>query len=288
MAKILITGGKGQLGRAIVEAGMVYPGHTIRAVDLEDLDITNGTAVMDFIGGEQPDFVINCAAYTAVDKAEEEVEKATAINETGVKNLALAVAKHNARMIHVSTDYVFDGQGCKPYPVGHYTAPLSVYGQTKLAGEVAAIYDAPGTIIIRTSWLYHHGGKNFVNTIIKHATVKKQLQVVCDQTGSPTRASDLAEAILKVINSPVKEKASKIYHFANSGVASWYDFAKAIVTILNIPCTIHPIPTSQLKQAAPRPAYSVMDCSLIQQHYGISIPWWQDALRDYLTQQFNK
>jgi len=285
--KIAVTGANGQLGKSIEKRKDSIIAEWI-FTDIDGLDITNKQNLAHFFSKNKPDILINCAAYTAVDKAEDEIEKATLINTLAPSYLAELCKQNNCHFIHVSTDYVFDGQGCKPYPVGHYTAPLSVYGQTKLAGEVAAIYDAPGTIIIRTSWLYHHGGKNFVNTIIKHATVKKQLQVVCDQTGSPTRASDLAEAILKVINSPVKEKASKIYHFANSGVASWYDFAKAIVTILNIPCTIHPIPTSQLKQAAPRPAYSVMDCSLIQQHYGISIPWWQDALRDYLTQQFNK
>jgi len=286
MTHILITGSNGQLGRALQEAAQKeHPSMRLTCMDMDTLDITRGESVSRVFHADPPDFVINCAAYTAVDKAESEPDTARAINAAGVKHLALAATRHNARMIHISTDYVFDGKGCLPYPTEHPTSPLSVYGQSKLEGEVEALYHAPGVVIVRTSWLYHKGGNNFVNTIIRHATVKKSLQVVNDQCGSPTRASDLAGALLRIIDNPPPKTLSTIYHFSNSGTATWYDFACAIVKQAGIQCAIEPIPTASLNLPAPRPAYSVLDCSAIRKDYSFSIPWWQDALDEYLNHQ---
>ncbi len=285
MAKIIITGNRGQLGRALEDAFLGRPEHNITGVDIDELNITDATSVEDFFSSSHPDFIINCAAYTAVDKAEEESEKAFSINGHGVKNLAVAASAAGSRLIHISTDYVFDGHGCTPYKEDHPANPLSVYGQSKLEGEVAALYHAPGTIIIRTSWLYYFGGKNFVNTIVERATIKKHLQVVSDQVGAPTYAGDLAAAIVKIVEKPINDGRPNIYHYSNSGAASWYDFARAITTILNIECAVDPIPTSSLNQPAPRPSYSLMDCNLIRREYDVIQPWWIDSLRNYLNNQ---
>ncbi len=282
MAHILITGSKGQLGRALLEATEGDSDLRITATDTDELDICDAPSVEEAFARLKPDYVVNCAAYTAVDQAESEPDKAFAINATGVKNLAIASTRQSARMIHISTDYVFDGLGSAPYPADHPTSPLSVYGQSKLEGEIAALYHTPNVVIIRTSWLYHHGGKNFVNTILQHAAVKEELKVVCDQTGCPTNASDLAKAIVQLVGNPPPDNTAKVYHYANSGAASWYDFAQAIVKLAKIECAIHPILTSTLNLPAPRPAYSVLDTSAIRNDLEISIPWWLESLNGYL------
>jgi dTDP-4-dehydrorhamnose reductase len=288
MTNILITGGKGQLGRALCDLidAKQLPFQVV-AVDADELDITDQEAVNRFVASVNPSFVVNCAAYTAVDKAEEEPERAMAINGTAVGYLARAATTCGARLIHISTDYVFDGTGHKPYRTDHPAHPTSVYGQTKLEGEIAAMYHAPDAIVIRTSWLYYQGGKNFVNTIVQKAALGQPLKVVADQIGSPTYAGDLAKAIVRILQEPSPARSPRLYHYANSGTASWYDFASAIVDLLGLSCPIEPIATTALNLPAPRPHYSVLDCSDLAHEYGITIPWWHSSLTEYLHHHIN-
>lgn len=287
MATIIITGHRGQLGRAIFDTAEISGGHQLIGADVDQLDITDAKAVDAFLETHRADYLVNCAAYTAVDRAEEEPEKAYAINSLGVKNLAAACERHHIRLIHISTDYVFSGRGCTPYTPQHPTEPESVYGQSKLEGEIAALYHSTSAIIIRTSWLYYPGGKNFVNTIIERGTVKKHLQVVSDQIGTPTYAGDLALAILAVVDRGNRLPGQGIYHYTNSGVASWFDFARAIVDRTGIQCTVEPISTGALNQAAKRPSYSVMDCSDIREVFQVIQPYWVDSLNAYLNHPSN-
>ncbi|HRZ43260.1 MAG TPA: dTDP-4-dehydrorhamnose reductase [Bacteroidales bacterium] len=282
MARILITGSRGQLGRAILDLAHLHPSHTFTGVDIGDLDLCDEKGVALLLKAEKPDVVVNCAAYTAVDLAEDEPEKAWAINAEAVKTIASLSAETGFLLIHVSTDYVFSGLVPVPYHEEASTSPLSVYGQSKLEGEIAILYGCPAAYIIRTSWLYYPGGKNFVNTIIRHATQRKELKVVYDQTGSPTHAGDLAAAILTMINHPRKPDGVELYHYANHGVLSWYDFAKAITEEAGLETTIVPVLTASLNQKAIRPAYSVLNTAKIREVFGVEIPYWRDSLRKYL------
>lgn len=280
--KILVTGANGQLGKAlkkVLEARI--PGVT-DYVTREQLDITDRNAVKQILSSGNYTHLINTAAYTAVDKAEEEKGLCTAVNVEGVKNLALEADEAGVKIIHISTDYVFDGvRGC-PYSEADKPNPLSHYGATKRKGETSLIGLMPEAIIIRTGWLFSPFGKNFVKTILRKAKQQEPLRVISDQIGTPTSAFDLAEAIASVLCSP--KWIPGTYHFSNEGVASWYDFAVAVTEIAGVPTEITPIPTSDYVTPATRPLYSVLDKSLIKATYGLRIPYWRDSLREVISQ----
>ena len=239
----LITGSKGQLG---TELSKLLPDAI--CADIDVLDITDEIAVKNFVHDNNVDVIINCAAYTAVDKAETDIELATKINVDGPKNLA----KSGAKVIHISTDYVFDGTGHKPYNPDEKTNPVSVYGKTKRAGELAVLENADVAVVIRTAWLYSTYGNNFVKTMRRLGAEKDSLNVVADQIGTPTYAADLADAIVKILPQMTSEN-SGVYHFTNEGVCSWYDFASEIMELSNLKCVVNPIKSSQYPTPAARP-----------------------------------
>lgn len=273
---ILVTGSNGQLGSELRQLEKTVPQHTFYFTDVAELDITKADDSTAFCKSNDIDVIVNCAAYTAVDKAEDEPELAMLINATAVENLAKAAKANSAKLIHVSTDYVFDGTACSPYSTDHPTAPTSVYGETKLKGEQAAIAVWPETVIIRTSWLYSTFGNNFVKTMIRLGNERDSLSVVFDQVGSPTNAADLASAIITIINQDCK--VSGIFHFSNEGVCSWYDFAHSIMQKKGLDCELSPVDSSGFPTKATRPNYSVMDKARIKESYNISIPHWEEAL----------
>ncbi|HBF88667.1 MAG TPA: dTDP-4-dehydrorhamnose reductase [Bacteroidales bacterium] len=286
MAKILVTGAKGQLGNELFEISKKNKNHQFFYTDIDDLDILDKEMVKEFISGLKPNYLINCAAYTAVDKAEQEQELAEKVNFEAVKNISSVCKYQNVRLIHISTDYVFDGTSCVPYVENTKVNPISVYGKTKLKGEkaVLASSDSLEAIIIRTSWLYSSFGNNFVKTILKYGKERNELKVVFDQIGTPTYARDLAKAIIEIIDySENKNEFKKgIYNFSNEGVCSWYDFANEIVSFAKIDCIIKPIRTIEYPTAAIRPAYSVLDKSKIKSSFNIEIPYWKNSLKDCL------
>jgi len=268
---ILITGANGQLGR---ELSAMLPGAIL--TDKDDLDITNESVVKYWVDKNHIDTIVNCAAYTAVDKAEDDVKLATKINVDGPRNLA----KSGAKIIHISTDYVFDGKGHKPYQTYDKTNPLSVYGKTKLAGENEVLKWAKNAIIIRTAWLYSPYGNNFVKTM-RRLGAEKTISVVADQIGTPTYAYDLADAIVKILPQMTMQNRG-VYHFTNEGVCSWYDFAHEIMKLSNLKCEVIPIPSSAYPTRAKRPFYSVLDKTKIKNTFDIKTRHWSDALRDCL------
>lgn len=270
----LITGARGQLGTEIAK---LLPDAICADVDM--LDITDADAVLKFVHDNNVDVIINCAAYTAVDKAESDIEIATKINVDGPRNLA----KTGAKIIHISTDYVFDGRGHQPYKADDETNPLSVYGKTKRAGELAVLENADVAVIIRTAWLYSANGNNFVKTMRRLGAEKESINVVADQIGTPTFAGDLAAAIVQIIPQMTKEN-SGIYHFTNEGVCSWYDFATEIMEQSNLNCVVNPIKSSQYPTPAARPFYSVLDKDKIKQTFGIKINHWKRSLQTCLKQ----
>ena len=284
MSKILVTGAHGQLGNELKVLSNDAP-HLWSWVDLPELDITDAEAVQEKLEAGGYDFVINCAAYTAVDKAESEPALARAVNREGVTNLAAAAARTGACVIHISTDFVFDGKADQPIPVDAPTNPLSVYGETKQEGEQTLINSGADYYIVRTSWLYSSFGGNFVKTMLRLAGERDRLNVVKDQVGSPTYARDLAQALMLLVKKHHEGAlpAKKIYHYSNDGVASWYEFAKAIFEMANKEMTVTPIPTSDYPTPATRPAYSVMDTSAIQKDLGLTIPAWRDSLKACLS-----
>lgn len=277
MKNILVTGGKGQLGLCLKELSTNYKDFNFVFVDIENLDITNRGDISNFFRKNKFDFCINCAAYTAVDRAEDERERANLINNIGVGYLADACAKNSAILIHISTDFVFDGNNNLPYTELDITNPISEYGISKLKGEEAALLTCPNSFIIRTSWLYSEYGSNFVKTMLKLAESKEKLSIISDQIGSPTYAKDLASIILKLILS--KNLKYGLYHYSNEGVASWYDFAKAIFDIERIIINVEPIPTSSYPTPAMRPHNSTLDKSKLKSTLDISIPYWRDSLK---------
>lgn len=284
MAKILVTGANGQLGSEIRKIEGQYPGLSFCFTDVVELNITSEADVAAFISDNQPDFLINCAAYTSVDKAETDKETAYLLNARAVEILAEESAKVNCKMIHISTDYVFNGNGPRPYTEDIATDPQSVYGSTKLDGELLCQKKNRESIIIRTSWLYSAFGNNFVKTMVRLGNEKSEIGVIADQIGSPTNAADLAEAILTIISSVSSgEKAfvPGIYHYSNEGVASWYDFTKAIFDITNLNCLVKPIASEDYPSPVKRPAYSVMNKSKIKATFGLKIPHWRDSLVGY-------
>lgn len=266
--KILVTGANGQLG---TELQKLLP-NTIFA-DVDVLDITDADAVKRFVADNQIDTIVNCAAYTAVDKAEDDIELAQKINEDGPRNLALSGAK----VIHISTDYVFDGTNHKPYLPEDKTNPVSVYGKTKRAGELAVLDNAKVAVVIRTAWLYSAHGNNFVKTMRRLGAERESLNVVTDQIGSPTFAGDLAQAIVTIL--PQMNETNKgIYHYTNEGVCSWYDFATEIMNLSGLACKVNPIPSSAYPTKATRPFYSVLSKEKIKNVFNIEIPHWKKSL----------
>jgi dTDP-4-dehydrorhamnose reductase len=279
--KILVTGAEGQLGSEIRAIAGQYPGFQFLFTDINELDLTDQEAVRRFVENEKPDFVINCAAYTAVDIAEKDTELATLINTKVPAHLGKLAASHQFKVIHISTDYVFDGTAFSPYTENDLVNPESAYGKTKLNGEIALLKESPDSMVIRTSWLYSNYGKNFVKTMVMLGQERDQLKVVYDQIGTPTFAGDLARAILDIISKSGSGKSGwkpGIYHYSNEGVCSWYDFAKAIHELYGIDCDVHPIPSEEYPTPAKRPPYSVLNKSKIKRIFNIEIPYWRDSL----------
>jgi len=280
---ILVTGANGQLGSELKRAVKEHEEnlHFI-FTDVDELDITNLDAVDSFVKDNNVKYIVNCAAYTAVDKAEDDAELCYKINKDAVKNLGIAATNNEAKVIHVSTDYVFDGTGTRPYVETDPVSPKSVYGKSKQEGEQALIQACPDSIIIRTAWLYSIFGNNFVKTMIRLGKEKEGLNVVADQTGTPTNAADLAHAIVRILdyseaNSNFK---SGIYHYSNEGVTTWYDFTVQIHKDAGITtCKVSPISTDQYPTRASRPMYSVLDKTKIKETFGIQIPQWEESLK---------
>lgn len=275
---ILVTGCNGQLGNEIQLLEKENPQHKFFNTDVAELDITDTAAIHAFVTDHAIDGIINCAAYTAVDKAESNKELCTLLNAEAPAYLAAAIEERGGWMIQVSTDYVFNGTNHTPYVETDPTAPNSTYGDTKLAGEIAVSKFCQRSMIIRTAWLYSTFGNNFVKTMIRLGQERPQLGVIFDQIGTPTYARDLAVAIMAAVNKGV---IPGVYHFSNEGVISWYDFTKAIHRIAGITtCKVLPLHTSEYPSAAPRPAYSVLDKTKIKTTYGIDIPYWEESLEE--------
>ena len=279
--KVLITGSNGQLGSEIKELASDYENLECVFKDLPELDICDAEVLNTFIIDQHINAVINCAGYTAVDKAEEEALIAQKVNSEGVLNLANALKKVDGKLIHISTDYVFDGNHSQPYKESDPVSPIGVYGQTKRAGELAVLNGSIDAIVIRTSWLYSGYGNNFVKTMLRLGNEKISIQVVSDQKGTPTYAKDLAKTCLDILSDASSTKISKkgsLYHYSNEGVTSWYDFATAIMEISNIDCKVIPIETKDYPTQARRPLYSVLDKSKIKSDFKVTIPHWRDSL----------
>lgn len=287
MKNILVTGAYGQLGNEVRILSANYPEYNFMFTDVDSLDITDKDELIDFVTGNDIRYIINCAAYTAVDKAEDDAELCEKINATAVKNLGIAAAEAGAGIIHVSTDYVFDGTSCRPYTEDMPTKPCSVYGKTKLKGEKNLLKACPEAIIIRTAWLYSPFGNNFVKTMIKLGSERESLNVIFDQVGTPTYAEDLADAILKAMDQTIDTDHEKggIYHFSNEGVCSWYDFTIKIHEIAGIKtCKVNPIETKDYPTKAARPHYSVLNKSKIKQTFNITIPHWEASLKNCIKE----
>lgn len=278
MINILITGANGQLGSEIRKIATQFPNFSFTYTDVNELDLTDRNAVVSFCSNAKYDYIVNCAAYTAVDKAESDKELASKINIDAVKTLVEAATIAQSVFIHVSTDYVFSGEHHLPYKEDDKISPRSVYGQTKADGEQEALKYSK-SVIIRTAWLYSSFGGNFVKTILRLAKERSELRVVFDQIGSPTYAGDLAQTILAIIYFQSKNGINPgIYHFSNEGVCSWYDFAKEIVDQSGLSCKIMPIESKDYPTPAKRPHYSVFNKSKIKSTFDIEIPHWKDSL----------
>ncbi len=279
---ILITGCNGQLGNEMQLLEKQHTSHTFFNTDVQELDITNREAIAAFVEQNAIDGIVNCAAYTAVDKAEENVDLCQLLNADAPGFLAEAMERRGGWMIQISTDYVFDGTNHTPYVETDSVCPNSTYGRTKLAGEQAVVNACRQSMIIRTAWLYSTFGNNFVKTMIRLGKEKPELGVIFDQIGTPTYARDLALAIFAAIEQGI---VPGIYHFSNEGVISWYDFTKAIHRIAGITtCRVRPLHTSEYPTPAIRPHYSVLDKTKIKNTYGIDIPYWEDSLQECLGQ----
>ena len=272
---ILITGANGQLGRTL---NGILPAGAAVFTDVETLDISNYDAVEKTIRENGITCVVNCAGYTDVDAAETKIDQAYAVNALGARNIAIAANKHKASVIQLSTDYVVDGNNFKHYTENDKPNPISVYGQTKLEGELFVLKNADNCVVLRAAWLYSEHGKNFVKTIISLARKQDEIKVLYDQIGSPTYAGDLAKIIEGLI--PVlKNGVKKIYNYSNEGVCSWYGFAREIVALKNIACEVLPIESQDYPSSAKRPHYSVLSKAKIKKDFGIKIPYWRDALK---------
>ncbi len=282
MNNILVTGSNGQLGSELREIAQNFKEHNFFFTDILDLDITNHIEVADLIKKNKINIIINCAAYTAVDKAESEPELSDSINHLAIANLARISRDNNIKLIHISTDYVFDGTNHRPYIETDIPNPQSVYGKTKLDGERAMQQINPAnSIIIRTSWVYSKFGNNFVKTILRIAETKDEISVVSDQIGTPTNAGDLAKAILTILPL-IKNKNVELFHYSNEGICSWYDFVMTIFEIKGILIKVNSIESDQYPTPAPRPYYSVLNKKLIKEKYNLKIPYYKDSLHDIL------
>ncbi|MBR1770103.1 MAG: dTDP-4-dehydrorhamnose reductase [Bacteroidales bacterium] len=284
--KILISGSKGQLGQTIKKISGNYA-HEFVFTDVEELDITSKEAITELVSKEKPDFFINAAAYTAVDNAEEEKDKCSLINHQAVENIASVCEKENIYFIHISTDYVFDGKSSHPYSTFDKANPLSVYGKTKFCGEKSALEICKKSFVIRTSGLYSEYGKNFVKTMLTLCKEKELINVVYDQTMSPCFATDLAKAIMSLIDKVsecgMPEEKYRLLHFSNEGVLSWFDLAKKVNDLAGLKCNINPILSANYPTKAKRPEYSVLDKSLLKEYLQCAIPHWEDALKECLS-----
>ncbi len=273
----MVTGAGGQLGRELRKSGF-SPLDEVFFTDVAELDIADRKAVENYVSRNEIDTIVNCAAYTAVEKAEEEPEKAELVNVRAVENLAAVAEKEGCLLVHVSTDYVFDGTASEPYTEKSPVNPQTVYGRTKLAGERAVRKSGCLAIIVRTAWLYSEFGSNFVKTMLRLAEEKGELNVVCDQVGTPTYAADLAAAIVHMLADESVADKTGIYHFSNEGICSWCDFAREIVRLSGDKCTVNGITTAEYPAKARRPAYSVLDKTKIRQTFGVAVPEWREAL----------
>ena len=281
--KVLVTGANGQLGSEIRELVAMHEDLETVFTDFDTLDITNKEAVFNYCDTWKPEYIINCAAYTAVDHAEKDISKAYLLNALGPENLAKACCRSGARLIHISTDYVFDGTAYRPYNEDDKPNPQSTYGKSKLEGEENVAIICSSAIIIRTSWLYSSYGNNFVKTMIRLGTERDLLKVVFDQVGTPTYARDLASAIIGIIKKSATDTSMwkpGIYHYSNEGVCSWYDFAVGIHHLAGITCQTEPIESKDFPTLAKRPFYSVLNKSKIKSAFGINIPYWRQSLHD--------
>jgi len=288
--KVLITGSNGQLGSEIKELASDYENLECVFKDLLELDICDTEVFNTFIIDQHINAVINCAAYTSVDKAEGSPEIAEQVNAKGVLNLVNALKKVDGKLIHISTDYVFDGNHSQPYKETDPVSPKGVYGETKRAGELAVLNSSIDAIVIRTSWLYSVYGNNFVKTMLRLGNDKESTQVVFDQKGTPTYARDLAKTCLDILSdasSTIINSKGKIYHYSNEGVTSWYDFATAIMEISNIDCKVIPIESKDFPTQARRPLYSVLDKSKIKSDFKVTIPHWRDSLANCLKKIYH-
>jgi len=281
MINILVTGSKGQVGSELQALKNDY-NYNFFFTDRNSLDITNKKEIENFIQENSINIIINAAAYTAVDKAEEDIENADKVNHLGTKYLAEIAKEKNIKLIHISTDYVFNGENFKPYTEDDTTNPNGVYGTTKLAGEDAMKTINPkDSIIIRTSWVYSSFGANFVKTMLRLGKERDSLGVIYDQVGTPTYARDLAKSILDILPNINNDKV-EIYNYSNEGVLSWYDFSKEIMRMAKINCQINPIETKEYPTPAKRPHYSLLNKSKIKKEFNITIPYWKDSLDECL------
>ncbi|MDR1880083.1 MAG: dTDP-4-dehydrorhamnose reductase [Tannerellaceae bacterium] len=280
MKTILVTGANGQLGNTLRRLEKQYGSrYTFLFTDIDSLDICDRAAIQACIQSNAVRYVVNCAAYTAVDRAEEDEERCLKINRDAVRYLGEAASEAGAKVIHISTDYVYDGTNSLPYVETDYTCPMSAYGRSKLAGERALQEVCPDALIIRTSWLYSAFGNNFVGTILRLAKEREELRVVADQAGTPTFAGDLASAILSIIDAAEAGGFHPgIFHYANEGVCSWYDFALKIVRLAGADCRVLPIDTKDYPTRAIRPQYSVLNKRKIKETYNLAIPHWEESL----------
>lgn len=278
MKSILVTGCNGQLGREMRTMAAKHPQFNYFFTDVDELDITDSAAIDAFVEANGIGCIVNCAAYTAVDKAETDFDKAHLLNTVAPGYLAAAMERCGGCLIHISTDYVFDGSHCRPYTEDDRTCPATVYGQTKAAGECLVQENCSRSMIIRTAWLYSPHGNNFVKTMLRLGHERESLGVVFDQVGTPTYARDLAAVIFAAL---VKGVVPGIYHFSNEGVISWYDFTKTIHRLAGITtCQVNPLHTEEYPAPAARPHYSVLDKAKIKKVYGLEIPYWEDSLAE--------
>lgn len=287
LGTILVTGSAGQLGKSIQSIASDYAEYEFVFASRQHLDLSNELSIAKFFERKTFDIIINCAAHTAVDKAESEAELANQVNHLAVRQLAFIAKQHQAKLIQISTDYVFSGKQYRPYIETDEVAPHGVYGKTKLLGE-EAIQEILTTnaIIIRTSWVYSEYGNNFVKTMLKIGQERDDLSVISDQVGTPTYARDLAKAIISIIQSQAFGQISfktSIFHFSNEGLCSWYDFAKSIFELTNIQCEINPIESRAYPTPATRPHYSVLNKAKIKKMYSLAIPYWKDSMKRCLT-----
>jgi len=284
MINVLVTGSKGQLGNEIKKLEDQYPEFNFYFTDIDDLDLTSEEAVARWFDLNKPRVVLNCAAYTAVDKAEEDRELAMLVNKTSVGYLAKQCNRHKALLIHISTDYVFDGTNHKPYNEGDPTRPISFYGLTKLEGEVTLQQIADRYVIIRTSWLYSAHGNNFVKTMLRLGKERESLGVVVDQVGTPTYARDLAEAVLKTAQTYGDEQVKEVFHYSNEGAISWYDFAQAIMEEAHLNCQIKALESKEYPTKTNRPFYSVLNKTKIKTQLKLEVPHWRESLRKMIIE----